>query len=82
MKALPGKLCPASRLSGPSLPCCCSGVALIQAIYKVIFLAVAIVPAVVAGQWAAFPLIPTLVFASFLPLLVATAPWGYLFPTK
>ncbi|KAL4448564.1 hypothetical protein ABPG75_005783 [Micractinium tetrahymenae] len=57
-----------------------NAVTLIQAVYKVIFLAVAIVPAVLAGQWSAFPLIPTLVFSSFLPLLALTAPWGYLFP--
>lgn len=41
-----------------------------QAGYKLIFLLTAIAPLAAAGRWSAFPLLPTAIFAGFLPPMV------------
>ena len=60
------------------LLCCHSPIMLIQMLYKVLFLANTILPLALEGRWAAFPLMPTAVFSSYLPILVFCAPWRYL----
>ena len=57
-----------------------AGVAIVQLTYKLIFLAWTIAPLVARAAWSAFPLVPTLIFASYVPLLLATIPWSHLFP--
>jgi hypothetical protein len=56
----------------------CSPVILLQIIYKLAFLSVAIAPLAAAGRWSAVLDANTAVFMAYLPLLLYCAPWGYL----
>ena len=47
-------------------------------VYKVAFLATAILPLAFQGRWSEFCLGPTAVYAAYLPILLFCAPWDYL----
>ncbi|PRW45082.1 potassium transporter [Chlorella sorokiniana] len=55
-----------------------SPVFLVQAGYKLVFLFTVIVPMLLKGRGAAFPLVPTVFFEGFLVPLFALTPWRYL----
>jgi hypothetical protein len=47
-------------------------------VYKVAFLATAILPLALQGRWSEFPAVSVVVFAAFTPILLFCAPWDYL----
>ncbi len=67
-----------SQSCPPSLPPCCSPIMLIQIVYKVLFISLAILPLVLEGRWGEVPWASLTVFTAYLPLLVFCAPWAYL----
>ena len=74
---------PLSTPPGPtpphrSPPPCRSPIFLAQVVYKVAFLATAILPLAYQGRWTEFCLGPTAVYAAYLPILLFCAPWDYL----